>query len=74
MWSIVVILSGLLTGPEAYSVAEAGIFKTEESCKTAIGAAVETELDSQAKTQYDDGYRRFVCVRLLGTEALENIR
>lgn len=74
MWSIIVVLSGLLTGPEAYAVTEAGIFKTEEACQAAIVAAVPAELEAEAKVQYEGGYRKFVCVKAMGSEALENLR
>lgn len=74
MWSIVFVLSGLLTGPEVHAVTEAGIFKTEESCEAAIAEGVKTQLEGEAKAEYEGGYRKFVCVRTMGSEALEHMR
>lgn len=74
MWNIIVVLSGLLTGPEAYAVTDAGIFKTEENCKAAIAEAVGSKLDGEAKQQYEEGYRQFVCVRIQGTGMLDNVK
>ncbi len=72
MWNIIAVLSGLLTGPEAYAVTDAGIFKTEESCKAAITEAVNSKLDEETKAQYEGGYRQFVCVRIHGAEMLDS--
>jgi hypothetical protein len=74
MWTIVVVLSGLLTGPEIHAVTEAGIFKTEESCNAAIAEGVKTQLEGEAKAQYEGGYRKFVCVKAMGTDALEHMK
>lgn len=74
MWSIVVVLSGLLTGPEAYAVTDAGVFKTEEACKAAIAASVPSQLEETARVQYEGGYRQFVCVKAMGSEALEKLQ
>ncbi|MBX3447424.1 MAG: hypothetical protein KF765_11780 [Parvibaculaceae bacterium] len=74
MWSIVVVLSGLLTGPEAYAVTDAGVFKTEEACKAAIAASVPSQLEEAARVQYEGGYRKFVCVKAIGSEALEKLQ
>lgn len=74
MWSIVVVLSGLLTGPEAYAVTDAGIFKTEDACKAAIAASVPSQLDEAARIQYEGGYRKFICVKAMGSEALDNLQ
>lgn len=74
MWSIVVVLSGLLTGPEAHAITEAGIFKTEEACKAAIAASVPSQLDEVARAQYEGGYRKFICVKAMGSEALDNLQ
>ncbi len=74
MWSIVVVLSGLLTGPEAYAVTDAGIFKTEDACKAAIAASVPSQLDEAARVQYEGGYRKFICVKAMGSEALDNLQ
>lgn len=74
MWTIIAVLSGLLTGPESYAVTDAGLFKTEESCKAAITAAVDAKLDKETKQQYDDGYRQFVCVRVHGTDILDDVK
>ena len=74
MWSVVVVLSGLLTGPEAYAVTEAGVFKTEESCKAAITEGVKTKLEGKARTEYEDGYRQFVCVKTMGAEVLNDLK
>ena len=74
MWSIVVVLSGLLTGPEAYAVTDAGIFKTEEACKAAIEASVPSQLDEAARIQFEGGYRKFICVKARGSEDLQNLQ
>ncbi|MEP0707052.1 hypothetical protein [Parvibaculum sp.] len=74
MWSIVVVLSGLLTGPEIHAVTEAGIFKTEESCEAAIAEGVKTKLEGDAKKEYEGGYRKFVCVKAMGSDALEHLQ
>ena len=72
MWNIIAVLSGLLTGPEAYAVTDAGIFKSEESCKAAITEAVNSKLDEETKAQYEGGYRQFVCVCIHGAEMLDS--
>ena len=74
MWSIVVVLSGLLTGPEAHAVTDAGIFKTEEACNAAIAASVPSQLDETARAQYEGGYRKFICVKAMGSDALDRLR
>ena len=74
MWNIVVVLSGLLTGPEVYAVTEAGVFKTEKACQAAIAAAVPSELKAETKAQYEGGYRKYVGVKVTGTDVLENMQ
>lgn len=74
MWTIVAVLSGLLTGPEIYAITDAGIFKREDACKAAITEAVGSKLDAEIKQQYENGYRQFVCVRVHGAEMLDNIK
>lgn len=74
MWSIVVVFLAAFSGAEAFAVTEMGVFKTEESCKTALVAAIKTDLNEEAETEYKDGYRRFVCVKVSETEVLDNIR
>lgn len=74
MWSIVAVFVGLLSGAEAFAVTDIGLFKTEESCKTALAQALASDLNEEAEAEYKDGYRRFICVRVAETEPLANIR
>lgn len=74
MWSIVAVFIAVFSGVEAFAVSDIGLFKTEEGCKAALASAVTTELNAEAEAQYNEGYRRFICVRVGETEALANIQ
>lgn len=64
MWAAVVVMLGLLTGPEAIPITEAGTFSTEAACQSAIAAAVPGTLDPEARASFERGERRYVCVRV----------
>jgi hypothetical protein len=74
MWSIVAVFIAVFSGAEAFAVTDLGVFKTEQGCKAALATAVTTELNAEAEAEYEDGYRRFICVRVAETEPLANIR
>jgi hypothetical protein len=70
MWAIVVVTLGMLSGPEALPIVDAGTFATEDACKVALGAAVPGSLDANVKADYEQGYRRYVCIKVMQPPAL----
>lgn len=67
MWTIVVVLVGMLTGPQTFVVTDAGTFKDQKSCQAAIAASVPSQLDAKSKAEFAGGYRQYTCVRVHGT-------
>jgi hypothetical protein len=67
MWTIVVVLVGMLTGPQTFVVTDAGTFADQKTCQAAIKASVPAKLDAKSKAEYSGGYRQYVCVRVHGT-------
>ena len=64
MWVAVVVMLGLLTGPEAIPITEAGTFTSEAACQAAIARAVPATLDPEARAGFERGERRYVCVKV----------
>jgi len=64
MWAAVVVMLGLLTGPEALPITEAGTFSSEAACQAAIAKAVPATLDAETRAAFERGERRYVCVRV----------
>ncbi|MGQ3675503.1 hypothetical protein ACT6QH_08425 [Xanthobacter sp. TB0139] len=69
MWVVVVVLLNALSGPETPVVQDMA-YKDEAACKASIAAHVPAKLDARAKAEYENGYRRYVCVRVGGLETL----
>jgi hypothetical protein len=64
MWAIVVVHLGLLSGPQALPITDAGTFKSEAACAAALKAAIPAKLDVPSRAEFDRGERRYVCVRV----------
>jgi hypothetical protein len=64
MWAIVVVLLGMLTGPQTFVITETGTFPNQQACQAAIKASVPSKLDAKSKTEFAGGYRQYVCVRV----------
>ncbi|MEJ0026068.1 MAG: hypothetical protein WDN01_08585 [Rhizomicrobium sp.] len=69
MWTIAIVLVGMLTGPQVFVVPEAGTFKDKAACQAGIAASVPAKLEPGAKKEWQDGYRQYVCVRVHGVPA-----
>lgn len=69
MWVAIAILIQALSGPEALVVRDA-VYASEDACKAAIARNVPAKLDAKHKTEVEQGYRRYVCVRINGAEDL----
>lgn len=63
MWVVAIILINALSGPNVHVVKEAA-YATEDACKASITRNVPAKLDAKAKAEVEQGYRRYVCVRV----------
>ena len=64
MWAVVVVFIGMISGPRAIAVTDAGTFKSEAECQAAIRAAIPSKLDGAARAEFTRGERRYVCVHV----------
>ena len=64
MWAVVSVMLGMLTGPEAIPVTDAGTFSTEAACQASITAAVPGTLEADARAEFQRGERRYICIRV----------
>ncbi|MFG1477375.1 hypothetical protein V5F53_01770 [Xanthobacter sp. V4C-4] len=69
MWVVVIILVNALSGPDVRVVKEAA-YPTEEACKASIARNVPAKLDAKSKTEVEQGFRRYDCVRVSDLEIL----
>ncbi len=69
MWVVVLVVLNALTGPDV-TVNRDAVYATEDACKAAIARNVPARLDATHKTAFEQGYRRYVCVRVGGTDDL----
>ena len=67
MWTIVVVLVGMLTGPQTFVVTDVGTFGDQKACQAALKASVPSKLDAKTKVEFAGGYRQYVCVKVHGT-------
>ncbi|MFG1296230.1 MULTISPECIES: hypothetical protein [Xanthobacter] len=63
MWVVVFLVVNALSGPDVRVVKEAA-YSTEDACKASITRNVPAKLDAKAKAEFEQGYRRYVCVRV----------
>lgn len=74
MWAVVVVFIGMISGPRAIAVTDAGTFKTEQECQAAIRAAIPSRLEGAAKAEFTRGERRYVCVHVTQDAKPNNTR
>lgn len=63
MWVVVVLVLSALAKPEAV-VNRDTPYPTEEACKAAVAKNVPARLDAKHKEAFEQGFRRYVCVRV----------
>ncbi|MEP9354204.1 hypothetical protein ABLE93_11475 [Xanthobacter sp. KR7-65] len=63
MWVVVVLVLSSLVKPEAV-VNRDSSYPTEDACKAAIAKNVPAKLDAKHKEAVEQGYRRYVCIRV----------
>ncbi len=73
MWVVVIVLVSALAGPEVHVVRDA-TYKDEDACKAAISRNVPAKLDAGPKKEFEQGLRRYVCVKVGDTDALQKAK
>ena len=63
MWVVVVLVLNALVKPEV-AVNRDTSYPTEEACKAAIAKNIPARLDAKNKAAYEQGYRRYLCIRV----------
>lgn len=71
MWVIVLVVVSALGG-QRMQVVRYATYVSEESCKAAIVREVPGRLDMSTRSDYDEGFVRYVCVRLKDMEIVGN--
>jgi len=75
MWAIVIIALHALTGPQIRVVTkpagEQHVYASEADCKAVLEADLPAKLQDNTRKQYEDGFRRYACVRIAGADALK---
>ncbi len=69
MWVVAIIMVSALAGPEVLVVREA-TYKDEAACTAAISSNVPAKLEAGPKKEFEQGLRRYVCVKVGDTDAL----
>ncbi|MFG1403455.1 hypothetical protein [Xanthobacter sediminis] len=69
MWVVVIVLLNALSGPDVHVVKEAA-YASEDACKASITRNVPAKLDAKAKGEFEQGFRRYVCVRVGDVDVL----
>ncbi len=69
MWVVAIILVSALAGPEVHVVRD-DVYKDEAACKAAIAHNVPAKLEERPKQEFEQGFRRYVCVRVGDTDTL----
>ncbi|MFG1432121.1 hypothetical protein V5F44_14040 [Xanthobacter sp. V2C-8] len=69
MWVVVIVLLNALSGPDVHVVKEAA-YASEDACKASIARNVPAKLDAKAKGEFEQGFRRYVCVRVGDVDVL----
>lgn len=68
MWAIVIVALHALTGPQVRVVTKPAdaqhVYATEAACQAVLKADLPGKLKDETAKQYEDGYRRYVCVRI----------
>jgi hypothetical protein len=65
LWAIVVVLVGMLTGPQIFVVSDT-TFNSKAECEAKIAASVPSTLEPKVKKEWEGGYRTYTCVRVHG--------
>lgn len=63
MWIVVVLVLSSAGQPEAVANRDTK-HPTEAACQAAIAKNVPARLDAKHKAAFEEGYRRYVCVRV----------
>lgn len=71
MWVIVMVMVSAMGGSRMQVIRYAA-YASEESCQHALAAYAPARLDMAGKSEYVDGFRRFVCVRLNDMDIVNN--
>ncbi|QIB34426.1 hypothetical protein [Ancylobacter pratisalsi] len=75
MWAIVMVALHVLTGPQIRVITKPAdvqhVYASEEACQAVLKADLPGKLQGETAQQYEDGYRRYVCVRIRDTEHLK---
>ncbi|MCS0495425.1 hypothetical protein NVS89_09970 [Ancylobacter sp. MQZ15Z-1] len=74
MWAIVIVALNALTGPHIRVVTKPAevqhVFASEEACQSVLKADIPSKLKDETRKAYEDGYRRYVCVRVRDADSL----
>ncbi len=73
MWVVVVVLVSALAGPEVHVVRDA-TYKDEAACTAAISRNVPAKLDPRPKQEFEQGLRRYVCVKVGDADLLQKAK
>lgn len=63
MWVVVVLVLSATVKPEAVVNRDTS-YPTEDACKAAVEKNVPARLDAKHKEAFEQGYRRYVCIRI----------